>query len=606
MASVGAGLARLLRPLIAVLLMGTAMLVVALVGQGVAGARELPRDAGSGWQRPPAVPATAAGATFVRRWTAAQEALGRTRPAGSPDRSGDEPGKPPPPQWWLAGVPRPPAVKDRPAGATHRGDGELPPGTVVQAAGSAADGPDGPGPDEDDRAGRLPASAASRPGAGRVGPPAPTRLDLRARQALSAEAEALLTERAAIEELFALGAGSPALTERLNAVDARYFKAREHVSYPPEFDGHTTGQLRQRAEVLQSELDATKRSIGEPGRQPSPLGRTRQSVELYRQLDFLRRQYGYVGEALSARLVNVQARRVAGPPPERLAALEAEENEIQATVDKIKEEIPYPLHLQYAGYDDLQRLRSEPGSLREAIARNDLKLAELGNQESIDQPTIAAIAEENGRLRRQLEGLESFLRLRGGELEPELPGALRTPPPVPRTVPAPREGPGDPAPMPQHDTPSPGLPPVRPDTPGSWPLRLPQPGDLREARDGTLSTAYAPVQVQDAEDATTGPEGTVDTAERAADAAAAAAERAAAAAAAAVRPGPSGAPAGHPDGASEEGAPHDRQQDGLGSPEPPSTVLQAEDATPVDTGDTVLAANAWSDGIFSNDLSTWS
>jgi len=76
---VGAGLARLVRLLTAVLLMGTALLVVALVGQGVAGARELPTAGPSGWRelpsRPAVVPETPEGTAFAQRWTTAHNTL---------------------------------------------------------------------------------------------------------------------------------------------------------------------------------------------------------------------------------------------------------------------------------------------------------------------------------------------------------------------------------------------------------------------------------------------------------------------------------------------------------------------------------------------------
>jgi hypothetical protein len=151
---VGAGLARLVRLLTAVVLMGTALLVVALVGQGVAGARELPTAAPSGWRelpaRPALVPATPAGATFAHRWTTARglvadrwgtsvppavqavAAAGAAWPAGPPGQPGTGRGRTPSPEWWLAQRPEEPTVQDQPAEHRRGRDGS-PPGTVPAA-----------------------------------------------------------------------------------------------------------------------------------------------------------------------------------------------------------------------------------------------------------------------------------------------------------------------------------------------------------------------------------------------------------------------------------------------------------------------------------------
>jgi hypothetical protein len=155
--AVGAGVARLVRLLTAVLLMGTALLVVALVGQGVAGARELPTAGLSGRRglppQPPLVPATPAGATFQHEWTTARHLLdsrvpfallamqaaraaGERDPEAPPGRPGNERSQLPPPPWGQAEPRRSPTVKDQPADTRREGDG-FPRGTVL-AAGPAA------------------------------------------------------------------------------------------------------------------------------------------------------------------------------------------------------------------------------------------------------------------------------------------------------------------------------------------------------------------------------------------------------------------------------------------------------------------------------------
>ncbi|HKE97366.1 MAG TPA: hypothetical protein VKG45_00305, partial [Actinomycetes bacterium] len=154
---VGAGLARLVRLLTAVLLMGTALLVVALVGQGVAGARELPTAGPSGWRelpsRPAVVPETPEGTAFAQRWTTAHNTLdprvtaalpavlagstaGGRHLAGQPSRPGNARSELSPPEWWLAERPRPPAVEDQPA-ETRREDEDdgFPPGMTADAIG---------------------------------------------------------------------------------------------------------------------------------------------------------------------------------------------------------------------------------------------------------------------------------------------------------------------------------------------------------------------------------------------------------------------------------------------------------------------------------------
>jgi hypothetical protein len=155
--SVAAALAASVRLLIAIVLMGTALLVVALVGQGVAGARELPTADPSGRQglpaRPPVVPATPAGATFQERWTAGHDLLASQRtaappaawaespageqdPAGPPGQSGHEDSKLPPPQLWHMQPRGALTVKDQPAEQKPEGD-RFPPGAIL-AAGPAA------------------------------------------------------------------------------------------------------------------------------------------------------------------------------------------------------------------------------------------------------------------------------------------------------------------------------------------------------------------------------------------------------------------------------------------------------------------------------------
>src|SRR5262245_16866843 len=175
MTTVGAGLARLVRLLTALVLLVAALLVVALVGQGDAGARELPLLDGT--SRPhalpsPAAPATPAGASFARQWAAAGDLLDEpTAAVQATARSGTPPEErstTPPPEWWLALRTEPPAPRDRPA---ERGNGDdqgsldgaalvAGPAAAGPATGLAAQAAAGAGPAGGDRAAGLQRRAA--------------------------------------------------------------------------------------------------------------------------------------------------------------------------------------------------------------------------------------------------------------------------------------------------------------------------------------------------------------------------------------------------------------------------------------------------------------
>jgi hypothetical protein len=523
---VGAGVARLLRLLTALLLLNTALLVVALVGQGVAGARELPTAGPSGGQglptRPPLAPATPDRATFEYWWTTGRDLLasqgtaaplaawagstaGERDPPGPAGRPGHQPGHEdgqlPPPQLWQLQPRGALAVKDQPTEQEGEGAG-FPPGTVL-VAGPAA--------------GPVPVAGARE-----------AREELRAR--FQQDLDRLHEETARVAEL-------KLKLERFTPTDPEHSRILESLR----------GKVGQRWEALQ-------RAWARVPTLPAPLS---DSIPT---------------------------------PPSDLAA------EFQ---------------------DHAAELHKRGQDLQQRFDDNARKLAE-------QHP---GVAEERQQLREEQEELRLDI------VNLQIENYYRT---------QESEGHAPQAPQP------PGPPPVRLNTPGSWPLPVPQNGDLQhaQAQDGTLGTAHAPVVF--AEDATTGHERAAHAAERGAAAVAAAEHAAAAEAAAAGRPGPAMEPEGRPEGANGGAVPHDEQQDGRGLPEPPQPVLHAKDATPeqsaseptvsaqppvpaahpqavvqqapapqpapavevaaVDesgdppgTGDAVLVADTWSDdGVFSN------
>jgi hypothetical protein len=141
----GSGMARVVRALTAVMLLGVALLVVALVGSSAAGARELllvqrPADP-TGVPRPRPAANLAAVPAFERAMRAADGMLLRLRSGGgeaaerqtSPSRApGERRVTLSPPEWDRARRPEPPQVEQQPD--ANAGGSDLPPGSVQVAA----------------------------------------------------------------------------------------------------------------------------------------------------------------------------------------------------------------------------------------------------------------------------------------------------------------------------------------------------------------------------------------------------------------------------------------------------------------------------------------
>jgi len=427
MTTVGAELARLVRLLTALVLLGAALLVVALVGQGVAGARELPLD---GTSRPhallsPVAPATPAGASFVRQWAAGQDLLGEPTAAlqatARSDIPPEERSTTPPPEWWLALRTEPPAPRDRPAERGNGDDQESLDGAALTAGPAAAA-----------RATGLAAQAAA--GAGPAGG------DGRAAglQRRAAEIKTTIGElKQQLHELRATSLDYPealdGLFARLEGLAAEHREIRRTVPYPPEFDALKPSQLKLEAERVRGGLWAN--SLASNGwlrglRLPKEdRARMRDDLELER--DALLGEYSDVTGAVWARLQNVKDERdqlsQPGTSPEgrqrraRLADLEAT---LQDIYNRIRRDGAYPPYLDLSS---LEEVRGRAAFLRDAIEANQRRLAQFeGLLADENSPLRSPIEKEIREYQKELVELNSYLR----RYQPARP-APKPPPPAP-------------------------------------------------------------------------------------------------------------------------------------------------------------------------------
>jgi hypothetical protein len=481
MATAGAELARLLRLLTAVLLLGAALLVVALVGQGVAGARELPLDGTSRPHGPPlpVAPATPAGASFVQQWSAARDLLGEpTAAVPGTARSGIPPGGPPrgpgttpPPEWWLALRTEPPAPEDPPAEHANGDDGDDQRSLhdVVLAAGPAA-------------AGRA-AQAA--------GGAEPSRAGGRAVELQQRAAEIETTIRGLKQRLHALRAE---LVEDPEAVDgllgqmkglaAEHREIRRTVPYPPELDAWTPSQLKLQAELLRGRLWANR--LVTDGRlwlraaDPAAVQRT---IELDK--DRLQGWYSDVAGAVWARLQAVRDERdrlsqpgTSGEERQQRASRADEEAMLQGAYDQIEREGSYPPYLEFSS---LEEIYGRAAFLRAAIEANQRRLAGFDGLLSAEtSPLPSAIEKQSREYQKELGELDSYLRRHRHARPPaeETPPGDRPapiqedpslPPPKPPLGPPPKPPLGPPPKPPLGPPPK---PPPRPRTPGSRATRF--------------------------------------------------------------------------------------------------------------------------------------
>jgi hypothetical protein len=447
----------MLRPLTAMVLLGTALLTVALVGQGVADARELvplprpPRGTDLPAARAAGVHGVRASAPALERaMDAAEEVLvrlpapwghdapmadppggelpaGRDRPGGRPGDAGATV-----PPWAHARPEWPVALAELPD--PDEGDGDptpLPPGSVKVSAAAVV-------PIGFSLGGRRsdPLSvAARRHGAGRPQQPAASKA--RPPQELQDQAErierelhstrkeiATLRLRQDSRDLPPQAQGSETLWRRIDKLDVQlralsseYHAIRKLVPYPPQLDLQPTEQLQLRAGSLRDALAVTERRLRETVQQPSP-----ERIALILDRDSLRRQFSDIAEALWTKLEHIRTERdqltlsdSSLEGSQRAAELDAEAGRLQAAVDDMRRTVAFPPRLNHMPFREQD---SHAELLRGTIEANDRSLADL----PAGSPQSLAVQKENRQLRKELADIQAAQRA-GKPLRP-----MRLPP----------------------------------------------------------------------------------------------------------------------------------------------------------------------------------
>jgi len=461
---VGAGLARTVRLLTAVVLLGTALLIVALVGQGTAGARGLVRapdqEAPGSLPGPRPVTGDPAGTAALEHARADADTLLRQIPPDSARAGGTAAATSPPAQPGAPGDPR--------SGSTLEPEslGRALPSKRVQVA-RAPDGQDGQGegvdsdlPPESVRvaaaSGAVPfvatapyvTMAAARKGPGRQpSQPAPTPSpSSRARPAKEMTPEQREAEASQLEtdmyeaklrltlmdrlrpppvdpqatpkvaaqqrqELDAHHAEWRRLVRDLEAKQERYGELRTETHYPPELDAMTPAELLERDRLLDAEV---QKNVAEGGAERRPRSNDPAEVERWARLtldreDWYPRLLSDVREAIGAKLDDLTARGVDTQ----------EVRQLQATYDRLDQTPAYPPRLAHVPWVEQGR---QAKSLQAAIEANEQRLAapESDAQRIEILKQNAAMKRELGFIKRSLDSVKDVGTPtdKGGELTP--------------------------------------------------------------------------------------------------------------------------------------------------------------------------------------------
>jgi hypothetical protein len=442
---VGAGLVVIVRLLAAVLLLGMVLLIVVLVGQGVAGARTLVPEAQTtaeralprarpvgvevATQRPLALEQALREADQVVRqsrtlpagvggWAAAESVLQRA--AAGRDTPGGQHGRstlpvPRPGEAW--GAKRLESLQP-PAELGARGDDVLPPG-VVRVAGPGAAAPPATQPDVDrvklmDRLAQLESRLRGNS----------INYDRRKWDPVEnrAELERLDQERIAFQQ--------------------EYVRLREQVRYDPELDKDSAEVLQGSVASLLEQVAANRRERGNPDPSLSGKALFDRRHDLERERDYLEGMVDERAAAAWTRLQDVRAERHRLSQPgasaedwQRWTQLGDVEASLQQTYDAVVAAGVVPPHVSYMNAEQLEQRERD---LNAAIDANHQVLGELSGPESAEtSPQRFALEQQNIEWQRQLTEIDNYWkRLLGpgpaGEGQPLSPLPAEPQPSPPR------------------------------------------------------------------------------------------------------------------------------------------------------------------------------